>query len=491
MCYANMVLAPGAEAFVERLARTGASGLIVPDLPLEEAVEVLAACDAHGLALVPLVAPTTPPERLAEIGARARGFLYTVSVVGTTGERAALAEQLRRGRRPRQGRHRGARGARLRDLHPRAGRAAADAGADGVIVGTRLVRAAGGVRGPRRRRGRARRRARRGAAVVETRRPRRPVGCAHDGIGLTVTAGLVVWIVLWALGAKGFDAFMLAALIMLVGACVRIVCRLPARPPSQRLRTCLNAVRGRLGRLCQAPRRQHALRRVPLGLAACCRRAARCGCGGRSRLPSRSPASSPSTPASPCRARSRPTRCRSKTARSSRSPKSVGTSGRSRSTTPRWTTPTPRPGSRPRSHRLQRQRRHPGHRDDRLPRRPRLRRHGRVAVADQRCRHPPGEPREPLRRTDLLARRRPRRAGTVLPDRPAHLRAVDARRRGAGRRPGAPDARAAPAERVRDRRPRPLQAPLASIFAEDAKRAGHRRARRRPDRNHLGHGILR
>jgi tryptophan synthase alpha chain len=143
MCYANMVLAPGAGAFVERLARAGASGLIVPDLPFEEAAEVLAACDVHGVALVPLVAPTTPPERLAEIGARARGFLYTVSVVGTTGERAALAET-------------------FADVVARAkastavpvalgfgistpaqARQAADAGADGVIVGSRLVRAAG------------------------------------------------------------------------------------------------------------------------------------------------------------------------------------------------------------------------------------------------------------------------------------------------------------------------------------------------------------
>jgi tryptophan synthase alpha chain len=93
MCYANMVMAPGVEAFVERLAQTGASGLIVPDLPLEEIDDALAACERCGLALIPLVAPTTPPERLAQIGARARGFLYTVSVVGTTGERAALAER--------------------------------------------------------------------------------------------------------------------------------------------------------------------------------------------------------------------------------------------------------------------------------------------------------------------------------------------------------------------------------------------------------------
>ena len=67
MCYANMVFAPGVEAFAERLARAGACGLIVPDLPQGEAEEALAATDAQGLALVPLVAPTTTPERLAEM----------------------------------------------------------------------------------------------------------------------------------------------------------------------------------------------------------------------------------------------------------------------------------------------------------------------------------------------------------------------------------------------------------------------------------------
>jgi tryptophan synthase alpha chain len=120
------------------------AGLIVPDLPLEEAPAALAACDERGLALVPLVAPTTPDERLAEIGARARGFLYTVSVVGTTGERAGTRlEQLRTVL---------ARAAAATSVPvavgfgigtPEQATAAAAAGADGVIVGTRLVRAAG------------------------------------------------------------------------------------------------------------------------------------------------------------------------------------------------------------------------------------------------------------------------------------------------------------------------------------------------------------
>ncbi len=142
MCYANLVYARGVERFVAALAAGGISGLIVPDLPLEEAPATLAACEAQGVALVPLVAPTTPDDRFAAIGERARGFLYTVSVAGTTGERGALADGL---------------GAVLERAHrhtdvpvalgfgistPEHAAAAADAGADGVIVGSRLVREA-------------------------------------------------------------------------------------------------------------------------------------------------------------------------------------------------------------------------------------------------------------------------------------------------------------------------------------------------------------
>src|SRR5687767_13622374 len=95
MCYCNPILARGPEAFAAALAEAKVSGLIVPDLPLEEAPALLARCDDAGVALVPLVAPTTPDRRLASIGARARGFLYAVSVTGTTGERASLDEGLR------------------------------------------------------------------------------------------------------------------------------------------------------------------------------------------------------------------------------------------------------------------------------------------------------------------------------------------------------------------------------------------------------------
>jgi tryptophan synthase alpha chain len=149
MCYANLVMARGLERFADELVAAGAAGLIVPDLPFEEAPETLAACDARGLALVPLVAPTTPDERLAAIGGRARGFLYTVSLTGTTGERAALdGDGLRRIL---------ARAAACTAVPVALGfgigtaaqaAAAAAAGADGVIVGTRLVRAAGEAADP-------------------------------------------------------------------------------------------------------------------------------------------------------------------------------------------------------------------------------------------------------------------------------------------------------------------------------------------------------
>jgi tryptophan synthase alpha chain len=142
MMYANLIFAKGPEAFAGMLADAGASGLIVPDMPLEEGDDVLAACDAAGIALVPLVAPTTPDERLARIGARARGFVYTVSVTGTTGERAALSATY------------GSVIARAKSYTdvpvalgfgigaPEQAAQAAQAGADGVIIGSRLVRAA-------------------------------------------------------------------------------------------------------------------------------------------------------------------------------------------------------------------------------------------------------------------------------------------------------------------------------------------------------------
>ncbi|GAA2699907.1 tryptophan synthase subunit alpha [Actinoplanes palleronii] len=82
----------GPEAFCRRLAAAGFSGLIVPDVPIDELDQLEAAAAASGIDLILLAAPVTPPDRLAEIGARSRNFVYAVSVMATTGERDALAE---------------------------------------------------------------------------------------------------------------------------------------------------------------------------------------------------------------------------------------------------------------------------------------------------------------------------------------------------------------------------------------------------------------
>jgi tryptophan synthase alpha chain len=140
MCYTNQLMARGLGDAPVMLATHGVSGLIVPDMPAAEADELRAACDEAGIALVPLVAPTTPPDEVVQIAQAARGFVYVVSVTGVTGERAALPPQ-------------------LREVVERV-RAAADVPvavgfgvgtpeqvaevgriADGVIVGSRLVRA--------------------------------------------------------------------------------------------------------------------------------------------------------------------------------------------------------------------------------------------------------------------------------------------------------------------------------------------------------------
>ena len=140
MCYSNIVLAH--EDFPGRIAAAGASGLIVPDLPLEEAAPLLDACDAAGVALVPLVAPTTPDERLAAIGQRARGFIYTVAVTGTTGERETLADTFGATIERARPHTDGPLALGFGIATPQHATQAADAGADGVIVGSRLVRAA-------------------------------------------------------------------------------------------------------------------------------------------------------------------------------------------------------------------------------------------------------------------------------------------------------------------------------------------------------------
>ena len=141
MGYVNPMMAYGLEAFVKDAVDAGVDGLIVPDLPPEEADELAELCAAHGRALIYFLAPTSTPERIALVTSKANGFIYLVSVTGITGARQDVASDL------------GAFVARVREAtatplavgfgigNGAQAKAVGDL-ADGVIVGSALVKRA-------------------------------------------------------------------------------------------------------------------------------------------------------------------------------------------------------------------------------------------------------------------------------------------------------------------------------------------------------------
>ncbi|SBO41851.1 tryptophan synthase subunit alpha [Cyanobium sp. NIES-981] len=138
--YSNPLLNRGMDAFCRDAATAGAAGLVVPDLPLEEAEKLSGIAAAHGLDLVLLVAPTTPPARMERIHHASRGFTYLVSVTGVTGVRTSLesrvgplVQQLKA-----QGGTPVAVGFGISG--PEQARQVRDWGADGAIVGSALVK---------------------------------------------------------------------------------------------------------------------------------------------------------------------------------------------------------------------------------------------------------------------------------------------------------------------------------------------------------------
>jgi len=149
MTYLNPVLAYGPERFFRDFAAAGVRGVILPDLPPDEDPEVAEAAKEAGLATVFLLAPTSTDRRIETVLGYTTGFVYTVSVTGVTGARDRLPEEL------------GTLIARIkaRTALPVAvgfgisgeatARQAANAGADGVVVGSALIRALEEDRDPR------------------------------------------------------------------------------------------------------------------------------------------------------------------------------------------------------------------------------------------------------------------------------------------------------------------------------------------------------
>lgn len=94
MGYYNPFFSYGIERLCRDCASYGVDGFIVPDLPLDEAEELLRACEANGLDLIQMLAPTSTDERIASVAAKASGFIYCVSLTGVTGARTEMSSSL-------------------------------------------------------------------------------------------------------------------------------------------------------------------------------------------------------------------------------------------------------------------------------------------------------------------------------------------------------------------------------------------------------------
>lgn len=93
--YYNPILNLGIKTFLQQLVMAGISGLVVPDLPIEEASELLQQADAAGIEVILLVAPTSSKQRIEAIARQSRGFIYLVSVTGVTGMRSQIQTRVK------------------------------------------------------------------------------------------------------------------------------------------------------------------------------------------------------------------------------------------------------------------------------------------------------------------------------------------------------------------------------------------------------------
>ncbi|MBO9999742.1 MAG: tryptophan synthase subunit alpha [Cyanobacteria bacterium SID2] len=93
--YYNPILHRGIDTFLQQIAAAGVKGLVIPDLPLEEARDLIDRSQQMGIEVVLLVAPTSPQERITSIAKQSQGFIYLVSVTGVTGMRAQVSDRVK------------------------------------------------------------------------------------------------------------------------------------------------------------------------------------------------------------------------------------------------------------------------------------------------------------------------------------------------------------------------------------------------------------
>lgn len=137
MTYYNLIFARGVKHFVSDCAQSGIEGIIVPDLPVDEADELIGACRKYDIASIFMITPNTPEDRIEKISQNCTGFVYVVPRMGVTGKKTELGESFRQ---QLEGIHCDTPKAVGFGIssHEQANEAVKD-GADGVIVGSALV----------------------------------------------------------------------------------------------------------------------------------------------------------------------------------------------------------------------------------------------------------------------------------------------------------------------------------------------------------------
>jgi tryptophan synthase alpha chain len=138
--YYNPILNLGIPEFLRRIVAAGVKGLVVPDLPLEESTSLLEPAGLMGIELILLVAPTSPPDRMKAISASAQGFVYLVSVTGVTGMREGMGSNVGEILNQLRGLTDKPIGVGFGISDPAQAKQVKELGADGVIVGSAMVK---------------------------------------------------------------------------------------------------------------------------------------------------------------------------------------------------------------------------------------------------------------------------------------------------------------------------------------------------------------
>lgn len=140
MTYYNLLLQYGLDKFCKKALESGITGFIIPDLPMEESDDLKKACDRNGIDLIFIVSPRTDRERIKKIASLSKGFLYLQSALGVTGARDKMPQELKEKIAEVKGISKIPVAVGFGVSKPEQVKELADAGADGIIIGSALIK---------------------------------------------------------------------------------------------------------------------------------------------------------------------------------------------------------------------------------------------------------------------------------------------------------------------------------------------------------------